>query len=236
MSVHIEAKQGEIADKILLPGDPLRAKYIAEKFLDNPVCYNNVRGMLGYTGTYKGHRVSVQGTGMGMPSAAIYVTELIREYGVKKLMRVGTCGALHKDVHVRDLILAQAAATNSAIIRQSFPTFDFPQIANFGMLRTAYDTAEEHGFNIHVGNVLSSDTFYADDISGTIKLAEHGVLGVEMEAAVIYYLAAKYGVKSLALMTVSDHIITGEETTAEERQTTFDEMMIVGLETIIKED
>ncbi|AQP53921.1 purine-nucleoside phosphorylase [Vagococcus penaei] len=236
MSTHIGAKQGDIADKILLPGDPLRAKYIAETFLENPVCYNEVRGMLGYTGTYKGHRVSVQGTGMGMPSAAIYVNELIREYGVKKLMRIGTCGALNTDVHVRDLILAQAAATNSAIIRNDFPKFDFPQIADFNMLVTAHDIAKEHGFTTHVGNVLSNDTFYADDPKDAMRLGEYGVLGVEMEAAIIYYLAAKFGVQALALMTVSDHMITGEETTAEERQTTFDEMMIVGLETIIKED
>ncbi|MCI0131375.1 purine-nucleoside phosphorylase [Vagococcus sp. CY53-2] len=236
MSVHIEAKQGEIADKILLPGDPLRAKYIAETFLEDPKCYNEVRGMLGYTGTYKGHKVSVQGTGMGMPSAAIYANELIREYDVKKLLRVGTCGAIRKDVHVRDLVLAQAAATNSAIIRKDFPTFDFPQIADFDLLTTAYDIAKEKGFNIHVGNVLSNDTFYSDDNSDVFKLGEYGVLGVEMEAAVLYYLAAKYNVQALALMTVSDHMITGEETTSEERQTTFNDMMIVGLETLIKEN
>lgn len=235
MSVHIGAKKGEIADKILLPGDPLRAKYIAETFLEDPKCYNEVRGMLGYTGTYKGHKVSVQGTGMGMPSAAIYANELIREYDVKKLLRVGTCGAIREDVHVRDLVLAQAAATNSAIIRKDFPNFDFPQIADFDLLTTAYDIAKEKGFNIHVGNVLSNDTFYSDDNSDVFRLGEYGVLAVEMEAAVLYYLAAKYNVQALALMTVSDHMITGEETTSEERQTTFNEMMIVGLETLIKE-
>ncbi|MEG0255152.1 MAG: purine-nucleoside phosphorylase [Vagococcus sp.] len=235
MSVHIGAKKGDIADKILLPGDPLRAKYIAEKFLENPVCYNEVRGMLGFTGTYKGHKVSVQGTGMGIPSASIYINELIREYDVKKLLRVGTCGALKKDVHVRDLVLAQAAATNSAFMKADFPNHVFPPIADFDLLHTAYAVAKEQGFNIHVGNVLSDDSFYKDDLSDTFKLGEHGVLGVEMEAAVLYYLAAKYGVQALALMTVSDHMITGEETTSEERQSTFDEMMIVGLETLIKE-
>lgn len=235
MSVHIGAKQGEIADKILLPGDPLRAKYIAETFLENPKCYNEVRGMLGYTGTYKGHLVSVQGTGMGIPSAAIYANELIREYGVKKLIRVGTCGALREDVHVRDLVLAQAAATNSAVIRHDFPKHDFPQIADFDLLHKAYTIAIEKGFTTHVGNVLSDDVFYKDDMSDTFRLGEYGVLGVEMEAAVLYYLAAKYGVQALALMTVSDHMITGEETTAEERQITFNDMMIVGLETLIKE-
>ncbi|MBE9389070.1 purine-nucleoside phosphorylase [Vagococcus salmoninarum] len=235
MSVHIAAKPGEIAEKILLPGDPLRAKYIAEKFLDNPKCYNDVRGMLGYTGTYKGVPVSVQGTGMGMPSAAIYVNELVREYGVKQLIRVGTCGSIQKDVHVRDLVIAQAAATSSNIIRNDFPKHDFPQIADFDLLLKSYNLAQEKGFNIHVGNVLSDDVFYKDSMDEVFRLGEHGVLGIEMEAAVIYYLAAKYQVQALAIMTVSDHILTGEETSSEERQETFDEMMIVALEAIIQE-
>lgn len=235
MSVHIAAQPGEIAEKILLPGDPLRAKYIAEKFLDNPKCYNDVRGMLGYTGTYKGVPVSVQGTGMGMPSAAIYVNELVREYGVKQLIRVGTCGSIQKDVHVRDLVIAQAAATSSNIIRNDFPKHDFPQIADFDLLLKSYNLAQEKGFNIHVGNVLSDDVFYKDSMDEVFRLGEHGVLGIEMEAAVIYYLAAKYQVQALAIMTVSDHILTGEETSSEERQETFDEMMIVALEAIIQE-
>lgn len=235
MSVHIAAQPGEIAEKILLPGDPLRAKYIAEKFLDNPKCYNEVRGMLGYTGTYKGVPVSVQGTGMGMPSAAIYVNELVREYGVKQLIRVGTCGSIQKDVNVRDLVIAQAAATSSNIIRNDFPKHDFPQIADFDLLLKSYNLAQEKGFNIHVGNVLSDDVFYKDSMDEVFRLGEHGVLGIEMEAAVIYYLAAKYQVQALAIMTVSDHILTGEETSSEERQETFDEMMIVALETIIQE-
>lgn len=235
MSVHIAAQPGEIAEKILLPGDPLRAKYIAEKFLDNPKCYNEVRGMLGYTGTYKGVPVSVQGTGMGMPSAAIYVNELVREYGVKQLIRVGTCGSIQKDVHVRDLVIAQAAATSSNIIRNDFPKHDFPQIADFDLLLKSYNLAQEKGFNIHVGNVLSDDVFYKDSMDEVFRLGEHGVLGIEMEAAVIYYLAAKYHVQALAIMTVSDHILTGEETSSEERQETFDEMMIVALEAIIQE-
>lgn len=235
MSVHIAAQPGEIAEKILLPGDPLRAKHIAEKFLDNPKCYNEVRGMLGYTGTYKGVPVSVQGTGMGMPSAAIYVNELVREYGVKKLIRVGTCGSIQKDVHVRDLVIAQAAATSSNIIRNDFPKHDFPQIADFDLLLKSYNLAQEKGFKIHVGNVLSDDVFYKDSMDEVFRLGEHGVLGIEMEAAVIYYLAAKYQVQALAIMTVSDHILTGEETSSEERQETFDEMMIVALEAIIQE-
>lgn len=235
MSVHIGAKEGEIADKILLPGDPLRAKYIAETFLEDPICYNEVRGMLGYTGIYKGERVSVQGTGMGMPSASIYVHELINSYGVKKLIRVGTCGAISEDVHVRDLVIGQAAATSSSIVQKNFQTFNYPPIADFDLLLKAYEIAKAKGFTTHVGNLLSEDSFYKDDMTETLKLADLGVLGVEMEAAAMYYIAAKFQVQALAICTVSDHIITGEETTAEERQTTFNEMIEVGLETAIAE-
>ncbi|MGX7060073.1 purine-nucleoside phosphorylase [Vagococcus humatus] len=234
MSVHIGAKPGEIAEKILLPGDPLRAKYIAEHFLENATLYNEVRGMLGFTGTYKGVPVSVQGTGMGMPSAAIYINELIREYDVKQLVRVGTCGSIQKDVHVRDLVLAQAAATPSSMIRNDFPKYDFPQIADFDLLLKSYQIAKEHGFTTHVGNVLSDDVFYKDSLEDTFRLGEYGVLGIEMEAAVLYYLAAKFQVQALGIMTVSDHMLTGEETTSEERQKTFDEMIIVALETLIQ--
>ena len=234
MSVHIEAKPGEIADKILLPGDPLRAKYIAETFLENPVCYNNVRGMLGYTGTYKGERVSVQGTGMGMPSASIYINELIQSYDVKRLIRVGTCGALSTDVHVRDLVIAQGAVTTTGIIKRNFPYFDFAPIADFHLMKNAYDIAIERGVKTHVGNILSEDSFYKDYTKETLELAKYGVKGVEMEAAVLYYLGAKFNVETLAICTVSDHIITGEETTSEERQTSFNEMIEIGLETAIK--
>lgn len=236
MSVHIEAKQGEIADKILLPGDPLRAKYIAETFLENPTCYNNVRGMLGYTGTYKGERISVQGTGMGMPSASIYAHELINSYGVKKLIRVGTCGSISEKVTVRDLVIAQAAATPSSMIRNDFPNHDFPQIATFDLLLKSYGIAKEKGFTTHVGNVLSDDVFYkdSDSMETVFKLGKLGVLAIEMEAAALYYLAAKFDVEALAIMTVSDSLVTGEETTAEERQTTFNDMIEVGLETAIR--
>lgn len=233
MSVHIEAQPGEIADKILLPGDPLRAKYIAENFLEDPVCYNNVRGMLGYTGTYKGVRVSVQGTGMGMPSAGIYAQELIQSYGVKRLIRVGTCGALSEDVHVRDLVIGQGAVTSSSMVQKNFEAFHFTPIADFDLLLKAYEVSKEKGFTTHVGNVLSEDTFYKDDMTETFKLAELGVKGVEMEAAILYYLGAKFNVQALAIMTVSDHMITGEETTPEERQSTFSDMIEVGLETAI---
>lgn len=234
MSVHIEAKEGEIADKILLPGDPLRAKYIAENFLEDPICYNNVRGMLGYTGVYKGERISVQGTGMGMPSASIYAQELITSYGVKKLIRVGTCGAISKDVHVRDLVIGQAAATSSSMVAKNFTSFHYPPIADFDLLLTAYEIAKERGYTTHVGNLLSEDTFYKDDMTETLKLADLGVMGVEMEAAALYYLGAKFHVQTLAICTVSDHIVTGEATSAEERQTTFNDMIEVGLETAIR--
>lgn len=233
MSVHIEAKEGEIADKILLPGDPLRAKYIAETFLEDVVCYNNVRGMLGFTGTYKGERISVQGTGMGMPSAGIYMQELIQSYSVKKLIRVGTCGAISEDVHVRDLIIAQGAVTSSSMVQKHFGEFHFAPIADFQLLKTAYELATEHGVTTHVGNILSEDTFYKDDMTSTLRLADYNVMGVEMEAAILYYLGAKFGVQTLAICTVSDHIVTGEETSAAERQTTFNDMIKIGLETAI---
>lgn len=232
MSVHIEAKPGEIAETILLPGDPLRAQYIAETFLEDAVCYNQVRGMLGYTGTYKGRRVSVQGTGMGMPSAAIYIQELINDYGVKNLVRVGTCGAIQPDVKVRDVIIAQAAATNSAIIRNRFPGYDFPQIGDFELILKAYEAGKKKGLQLRVGNVLSSDMFYSEEKEMTAALGRHGVLAIEMETAVLYYLASKFGVKGLSLLTVSDHIITGEETTSMERQTTFGDMIEVALDAV----
>ncbi|KGE19648.1 purine-nucleoside phosphorylase [Paenibacillus wynnii] len=232
MSTHIEAKAGEIAESVLLPGDPLRAKYIAETFLEGAVCYNNVRGMLGYTGTYKGTRVSIQGTGMGMPSASIYIHELINNYGAQNLVRIGTCGAIQSDVKIRDVIIGQAAATDSAIIRNNFPGYDFPQIGNFDLIKKSYEIGTAKGLHLHVGNVLSSDIFYTEDNTIVTKLGKHGVLAVEMETAVLYYLAAKFGVRGLSLLTVSDHLITGEQTTALERQTTFNDMIEVALETV----
>ena len=217
---HIEAQKGEIADKILLPGDPLRAKFIAENFLEDAVQFNQVRGMLGFTGTYKGHRVSVMGTGMGIPSISIYANELITEYGVKRLIRVGTAGSVNEDVHIRDLVIGQAAATTSAIIRNDFPD-------------KAYHIAKDLGITTHVGNILSSDLFYGGP--DAVKVGKLGVKAVEMEAAGLYYLGAKYKVQTLGIMTISDHILTGESTTSEERQLTFTDMMKVGLETLISE-
>lgn len=236
MSIHIAAQKGEIADKILLPGDPLRAKFIAENFLEDAVCFNDIRNMFGYTGTYKGHRVSVMGTGMGMPSISIYAHELITQYDVKRLIRIGTAGSLNKDVHVRELVLAQAAATNSNIIRNDWPNYDFPQIASFNLLDKAYHIAKELGVTTHVGNVLSSDVFYSDFFDLNLKLGTMGVHAVEMEAAALYYLGAKHQVETLAMMTISDSLVNPEEdTTAEERQNTFTDMMKVGLETLITE-
>lgn len=234
MSVHIGAKKGDIAETILLPGDPLRAKHIAETFLEKPVCYNEVRGMLGYTGTYKGQRISVQGTGMGIPSISIYANELIREYEVRKLIRVGTCGGMQAHVQVRDVILAQASCTDSSMNRHVFGGFDYSPIASFELLHAAYSQGSARGLKLHVGNVFSSDMFYRDDKTFVQRLMDYGVLGVEMETTALYTLAAKHGVQALAILTVSDHLITGEETTAQERQTTFNEMIEVALEAAIR--
>ncbi|GAB3803533.1 purine-nucleoside phosphorylase [Virgibacillus kimchii] len=235
MSVHIGAKEGEIADKILLPGDPLRAKFIAETFLEDVSQYNNVRGMLGFTGTYKGERISVQGTGMGVPSISIYVNELIQSYDVKKMIRVGTCGAIQKDVRVRDVILAQGSTTDSQMNRLIFGGIDYAPLADFDLLKAAYDAGTDKGLNLRVGNVFTSDTFYRDDAKEVNELlAKYNVLAVEMETTALYTLAQKFDRQALSVLTVSDHILTGEETTAEERQTTFNEMMEIALETAIK--
>jgi len=230
MSIHIEAKAGEIADRILLPGDPLRAKFIAETFLEDPKQFNNVRGMLGFTGTYNGTPVSVMGTGMGIPSIKIYAYELAKEYGVKQLIRVGTAGAINPKVQMRDLVLAQAAATSSAVVRNDWPMFDFPQIADFGLLDKAYHIAKELNVPTHVGNVLSSDLFYSD--LPVMELGKHGVLAVEMEAAGLYYVGAKLNVATLTICTISDSLVTGESTTSKEREQTFTDMMRVGLRTL----
>lgn len=232
MSIHINAKQGDIAEIVLLPGDPLRAKYIAENFLENAVCYNEVRNMFGYTGTYKGHRISVQGTGMGVPSISIYITELMQDYGVKKLIRVGTCGALQKDVKVRDVILAQSASTDSKMNEIIFNGIDYAPTANFDLLLKAYQAGQKAGLQLKVGNVYTADMFYSDEHQYD-KLARYGVLAVEMETAALYTLASKFDRQALSVLTVSDHILTGEQTTAEERQTTFHDMIHVALEAAI---
>lgn len=232
MSVHINAKEGQIAESILLPGDPLRAKFIAENFLKDINCYNEVRGMYGYTGLYKGMKISVQGTGMGIPSISIYTTELINSYGVKNLIRVGTCGSYKKEVKVRDLVIGMAASTDSNINRNRFNGMNYAPTASFKLLKKSYDIAVEKGFDPKVGNIFSSDTFYNDNAEEWKRWAEFGCLAVEMEAAALYTIAAKYNVDALALLTVSDHLLTGELTTPEERQNTFTNMVEVALETV----
>lgn len=230
MSIHIGATKGEIAETILLPGDPLRAKFIAETMLEDIVLYNEIRGMYGYTGTYKGKRVSVQGTGMGVPSLSIYVNELITEYNVKNLIRVGTCGSLQEDVKVKDVILAMSASTDSNINKIRFSGRDYAPTASFNLLKQAYDIAMERKIDVKVGNIFTSDTFYGDEPDDWKIWAKFGALGVEMETAGLYTLAAKYGVNALTLLTVSDSLITGEATTAQERQETFTSMIEIALE------
>ena len=230
---HIGANKGDIAETILLPGDPLRAKYIAETFLENVVQYNNIRGMLGFTGTYKGKKVSVQGTGMGVPSIGIYAYELIAEFGVKNLIRIGTAGSYQENVKIRDVVLAMSASTDSAINKLRFNGADYAPTANAEMLFKAHEIAKQKGLNVKSGNVFTSDTFYGDDPNAWKKWAKFGVLCVEMETAQLYTTAAKLGANALTLLTISDSFITHEVTSAEERQTTFNEMIEVALETAI---
>ncbi len=222
---HINAEAGDFAETILLPGDPLRAKHIADSFLEGAVEVTNVRNMLGFTGTYQGTRVSVMGTGMGIPSASIYAKELITEYGVKNLIRVGSCGGIRADVALRDVIVALGACTDSGVNRSRFRGLDFAAIADYGLLRAAVDAAEAKGQSVKVGNVFSADLFYHPDFSLFDTMEKMGVLAVEMEAAGLYGVAAEYGAAALAILTVSDHVRTGEATTSDERQTTFNEMV-----------
>lgn len=230
MSVHIEAKKGDIAETILLPGDPLRAKWIAETFLDNPKCFNKVRGMLGYTGTYNGKSVSVMGTGMGVPSISIYAHELITEYGVKNLIRVGSAGSYQKDVKVRDIVLAMAASSNSGINNSRFDGAYYAPTANFELFMKAVEAAKTKNIPIKAGNVLSSDEFYEDDSNSYKKWSKFDVLCVEMEAAGLYTVAAKHDVKALTILTISDSLVTGERTSSKERETTFRSMIDIALE------
>ena len=233
MSTHIGANPGDIADGILLPGDPLRARFIAETFLTDARCYNEVRGMYGYTGFYKGKRVSVQGTGMGMPSASIYIHELIREYGVKKLIRVGTCGALSEQVHVRDTILVNGCCTDSALNAMRFGGLTYAATASFDLLRAAWEAAQSRGIAVKVGNVYATDLFYNDKTMETAALlAQYGVLAVEMESWELFTVAARHGAQALTVLTVSDELVTGVQTTAAERQTTFRDMIELALEVI----
>ncbi|MFD1392798.1 purine-nucleoside phosphorylase [Lacticaseibacillus jixianensis] len=232
MSTHIDAPKDAIADVVLLPGDPLRAKYIADTYLEAPTLYNTVRNAFGYTGTYQGRRLSVQATGMGIPSISIYATELMQDYGVKTLIRVGTTGGLASQVKVRDVILAQGATTDSSIILNTFGAgMYFAPLADFGLLETAARLAQADGMRYHVGNVLGEDRFYNDEMDRQ-KLIDYGVLATEMETPALYLLAAKFHRRALAILTVSNHLVTGEETTAQERQTSFDDMIRLALRTV----
>lgn len=230
MSIHIAAPEGAIAQTVLLPGDPLRAKFIAERFLEKPEQFNAVRNMFGYTGTWNGKRVSVMGTGMGMPSHSIYVTELLKDYGCKRLVRVGTCGSLQAGVGLRDVVLAQTACSNSSLNRMRFRGMDYAPSANFELLSRAHKAATDKGSRAHVGPILSSDSFYDDDPEAWKLWARYGVLAVEMETAELYTLAAKYGAQALAVLTVSDSLVTHELTSSEEREKTFSAMMEIALE------
>ena len=234
MSTHINAPEGAISEAVLLPGDPLRAKFIAENFLEDAKCYNEVRGMFGFTGTYKGKKVSVQGTGMGQPSLSIYVTELFQFYNVQKAIRIGTCGSINKNVHVRDVILANGACTNSSLQATRFGDFRFAPVPDFLLLDRAYHRANELGLKTVVGELYSTDYFYDKDANWK-RFADFGAVGVEMEAAELYTLAAQFNRRALTICTVSDSLISGEETTAEERQTSFKDMMVLALDTIISE-
>jgi len=214
---------------VLLPGDPLRARWIAETFLDDARCYSEVRGMLGYTGTWRGRAVSVQGSGMGQPSTAIYVTELFTEYGVRSIVRVGSCGALTERLALRDIVVASGACTDSSMNRITFEGLDYAPVADFGLLRGAVEAAERRGTDVHVGLIFSGDSYYASRPELTRRMADHGVLAIEMEASALYTLAARHGGQALAICTVSDHVVTGEATTFTEREQTFGEMVEIAL-------
>ncbi|WP_026957735.1 MULTISPECIES: purine-nucleoside phosphorylase [Aliagarivorans] len=230
---HISANPGDFAETVLFPGDPLRAKYIAETFLEDVVQVTGVRNMFGFTGTYKGKKVSVMGSGMGIPSASIYAHELYTQYGVEKIIRVGSAGAISQDVQLRDVVIGMGACTDSNVNRQRFKGFDFAAIANYELLRNAVDSAEKAGIKAKVGNVFSADLFYGPDPEMFDVMEKHGVLAVEMEAAGLYGVAAECGKAALCVVTISDHIRTGEQTTAEERQLTFNDMIVLTLDSLI---
>ena len=230
---HISAADGDLAESVLLPGDPLRAEFIAETFLDGSRQVTGVRGMLGFTGTFQDMPVSVMGTGMGIPSASIYITELIRFYGVKRLVRVGSCGGLTTDVPLRGIILASGACTDSGVNRARYGGWDFAATADFGLLSATAAAAEASGLDIHVGNVHSSDSFY-NPVSNALEIWQSmNVLAVEMEAAGLYAIALAEGVRALTVLTVSDHLVTQEETTSDERERTFGDMVTLALEGLV---
>ncbi|USD38474.1 MULTISPECIES: purine-nucleoside phosphorylase [Ferrimonas] len=230
---HINAPAGAFAETVLFPGDPLRAKYIAETFLENVEQVTDVRNMLGFTGTYKGKKVSVMGSGMGIPSCSIYAKELITEYGVKNIIRVGSCGAVSTDVKVRDVIIGMGACTDSGVNRTRFKGYDFAAIADYGLLANVVKSAEASNIPVKIGNVYSADLFYTPDPEMFDVMEKMNVLGVEMEAAGLYGVAAEFGANALCVVTVSDHIRTGEATTSEERQNTFNDMIVMTLDSLL---
>lgn len=229
MTVHIGAEPGDIAETVLMPGDPYRAKWAAEKFLKDVVCVNETRGMLGFTGIWEGHRVTIQGSGMGMPSLSIYANELIRDFGAKTLIRIGSCGGMQDAVKVRDVVIATTATSISTPSRGIFREVNFAPSADFGLLRAAVESAEAVGVMPHVGGIFSSDTFYDERPDLIEQMMRHGILGVEMEAAELYILAARYGVRALAVLTVSDHLKTGEELPSDQRERSFGDMVSIAL-------
>ncbi|MEJ7630415.1 MAG: purine-nucleoside phosphorylase [Nocardioidaceae bacterium] len=233
MSTHIAAEAGQLAPRVLLPGDPLRARWIAKTFLDDAVCYSSVRNMLGYTGSFRGEAVSVQGTGMGQPSLAIYVTELIREYDVQQLVRVGSCGALTDELALRDVVLAISAATDSSMNALRFSGLAYSATADFDLLRAAHDAAVGRGEQVTVGQVFSSDSFYSDRPELLDALIGYGVVAVEMECHALYTLAAKHARRALTVCTVSDHIPSGGQTTAHDREQTFASMVEIALDAML---
>ena len=230
MTIHIGAQPGDIAETVLLPGDPLRAKWAAETFLDQPKLVNEVRGMLGFTGTWKGNRVTIHGSGMGMPSLSIYVNELIRDYGAQTLIRIGSCGGMQDAVKVRDVILAMTSSTLSTPSRGIFRELNFAPAADWSLLKNAATAAEARGIGTHVGGIYSSDVFYDERPDLNEQMTRHGILGVEMEAAELYTLAARHGRRALAVLTVSDHLITGEALPSEDRERSFGDMVEIALE------
>lgn len=229
MTFHISAKPGEIAETVLLPGDPLRAKWAAETYLQDAVCVNQTRGMLGFTGTWRGNRVTIQGSGMGMPSLSIYVNELIRDYGAQTLIRIGSCGGMQPEVGIRDVILAMTASTASTPSRTIFKELNFAPCADFGLLQAAWTAAQGRAVKTHVGGIYSSDTFYDERPDLNDLMQRHGILGVEMEAAELYILAARYQRRALAVLTVSDHLLTHEALPASDRERSFGDMVEIAL-------
>jgi purine-nucleoside phosphorylase len=229
MSIHLGAGPGDIAPVVLLPGDPLRARWVAETFLDDAHCYTEVRGMYGFTGTWHGERVSVQGSGMGQPSLAIYVNELFSEYDVQSVIRVGSCGALTERLDLRDIVIASGACTDSSMNRITFEGLDYAPVADFGLLRAAVEVAESRGTEAHVGLVFSGDSFYASRPELRTRMVDYGVLAIEMEASALYTLAARHGRRALAICTVSDHLVTGEQAPAADRERTYGEMVELAL-------